>query len=223
MKGLSFTAPRMRAWLEGRKTLTRRLMNPQPDHCHRDILNGEPYSVDDFCRLFPQIGDKEIKPTYRPGETVYIKETWVECDIKANDDDSESVFIVYKATNDMRPDGVSCENFGSGRWVMRPEGEIEKFRRNIERMEVLGTKWRSPRFMPEWAARSHALIVSVRPERVQEINEIDAFMEGFRFSKDCRRDAQLTDQFREVWESLHPGSWEKNEWCWVYTLKKLDK
>jgi len=27
-------------------------------------------------------------------------------------------------------------------------------------------------------------------------------------------------EFRALWESLHPGSWEKNEWCWRIVLNK---
>ena len=200
MKGLSFTAPMVKAWLSGNKSVTRRLMKPQPDHCHRDILKGKPYSVDDFCRLFPQIGDKEIKPPYRPGETVYIKETWME--VEFPDGQEMKKEIVYKATD----------------WKGWLEYEVDPLPR-----------WKSPRYMPEWASRSHALIVSVRPERVQEISGFEAVLEGFgkgipEFEllhyggyKKARK------EFIETWESLHPGSWEKNEWCWRIELNKEDE
>ncbi len=69
--------------------------------------------------------------------------------------------------------------------------------------------------MPEWAARSHALIVSVRPERIQEITFQDLEREGFSGELNA-----ASSEFIGIWESLHPGSWERNDWVWRIELEK---
>ncbi len=186
MKGLLFSEPMVKAWMEGRKTVTRRLMNPQPDHCHK-----WPGKV-----LEPQFGEKEIKPRYLPGETVYIQETWAQFGLKNQSLRGKVNVIEYAA--DM---GIERFPIG-GNYTPRKED----------------FKWRSSRFMPEWASRSHALIISVRPERVQEITDDDALMEGF---VDIRYAEKESIPFRELWKSLHPGSWERNDFVFRYELKKV--
>jgi len=166
MKGISFSEPMVRAWMEERKMVTRRLMKPQPDYIDPalDLIWGD---------------GKEIKPPYRPGETVYIKETWC-----------PQMNIFGQANEDRTP------------FYKADSAELPTMH-----------KWRSPRFMPEWAARSHARIVSVRPERVQEITNTEAVKEGFPF--------QPLSNFQCIWESLHKGSWAENSWVWRIELEKL--
>ncbi len=176
MKGLSFSEAIMTSWLEGRKSVTRRLMKPQPF----GVYVGVPF-VDGSGPL-----GKTIKPPYLPGETVYIKETWR---AYAGEDDSEYEHpsVEYKADS---------------------PGKYQDL------------KWKSPRFMPEWASRSHALIISVRPERVQEITDDEAFDEGI---VDIRFAGEERVAFHCLWESLYPGSWERNDWCWRVELEKLSR
>ena len=203
MKGLSFTAPMVKAWLEGRKTVTRRLMKLQPDIIVGDQLQPNVWYAADKGD-FAGDPDRQIKPRYRPGETVYIKETWAQFGLKNQSLRGKVNVIEYAAD-------MGIERFPIG-------GNFTPHKEDF--------KWKSPRFMPEWAARSHALIVSVRPERVQEISGFEAVLEGFgkgipEFEllhyggyKKARK------EFIETWESLHPGSWEKNEWCWRIELNK---
>jgi hypothetical protein len=198
MKGLSFSEPMVKSWMEGRKILARRLISGiDPSFFIRERQSAKSLYL--FTKMSPdeqnhngEIGiysDRWIKPRYLPGETVYIKETWA---TPVDDPDTkEPGLISYPAS----------ELLLKGHW-----------------------KIKSPRFMPEWASRSHALIVSVRPERVREITEEDAVREGVTPSIVGHDLDYLRYRagFQTIWESLHPGSWEKNEWCWVYTLKKLD-
>jgi hypothetical protein len=193
MKGLSFSEPMMKAWLSGQKSITRRLMNPQPtenvgivddtwiEWWKVDRGDGE---SDTDCRI--------LKPRYLPGETVYIKETWFQVQNK----DFTPGMVIYKSDG-WKPSEKGC-----------PVG------------------WKSPRFMPSWAARSHALIVSVRPERVQEITREDAHNEGFwpgqngleSWNGKPYGNAQLA--FQACWESLYPGSWGRNDFVWRIELEK---
>lgn len=204
MKGLSLIEIMMRPWMEGRKSVTRWLMNPQPniasDGCiyypHRDHPKWRRYENDKHFRR--NVAD-DFPPRYCPGEMVYIKETWrLEC--------------IYDEIGE-----VAIEYFdGQIRRVKPPREWID---RQIKRGPA-AYSWRSPMMMPEWASRSHARIGTVGPERVQEITEAEAIMEGFLFAGHGD-DWKRHDSFRVTWDTLHPGSWEANSWIWRCELEKL--
>ena len=206
MKGLSFSEPMVRAWLAGNKTVTRRLIKvpaigisglAAPDDWNRGRADMR---MPTFETWGPQSGNHlflsdtgtvfALKSFYLPGETVYIKETWTVDEIVGHYlDGSESGEISRKI--------------------------YYKSDHTFPAMPAPVIRWKSPRFMPEWAARSHALIVSVRPERVQEITEQEAQKEGFNCPSEFGRLA-----FKTIWESLHLRSWEKNDWVWRIELEK---
>ncbi|MFH1628379.1 MAG: hypothetical protein ABIE47_06610 [Pseudomonadota bacterium] len=210
MKGLSLSEPMVKAWLAGNKRVTRRLMNPQP------ILGLVIEQIDreTYGFFIPgySIPCDTIKPRYLPGEIVYIKETWRETWCSGSPAKGYEVGIEYRAT-------WTGSHDPQGRTVKVPEMHYGY------KITKKGTgAWKSPRFMPEWAARSHALIVSVRPERVQEITEGEAIREGVKADpvmingfppvRYFRRDS-----FRRLWMNLHPGSWERNDWVWRIELE----
>ena len=68
MKGKCFIEPLFHAVVEGRKTMMREVMNPQP----KSIIGTTPYGFDrkgDGCDYY-----SPIKPRYKEGEKVYLKE-----------------------------------------------------------------------------------------------------------------------------------------------------
>ena len=185
MKGLTFSEPLMRAWLEGRKSVIRKLINPQPrepcSHSYQHPTEGWWTFGDNTGRTW--------KSPYLIGETVYIKETWGIH--KAFDGKAVGPGLVYYHADYFTGTGIPGQ-------------------------DVPITKWKSPRFMPEWASRSHALIVSMRPERAQEITREEALLEGKPLdTMNCP-----IMWFRILWDSLHPGSWERNDWGWRIELEK---
>jgi len=92
-------------------------------------------------------------------------------------------------------------------------------------------KWRwqrqylSPIHLPYEAARYFVLIEDVRAERLQEISEEDAWLEGFplytkaehksdylEFAREC---------FGEYWDSLNKDyPWESNPWVFKYEFER---
>ena len=167
----------VKAWMDGRKTVTRRLIgNPRPDcvwcrgfgYEYIEIegeLGMSGYDYRQPCRC--------IKPRYLPGETVYIKETWAKHPTAI---ELGHPIVFYK----QRGDTILPDN-----------------------------RWKSPRFMPEWAARSHALIVSVRPEQLRGMTGIEALLEGF----------ETLDDFMDCWAKLH-GEYDYQAWVWRIELER---
>ena len=136
-----------------------------------------------------------VRCFYRPGETIYIKEAWARGPVL----------------------GAGSEKW-AGREILYRATDVE-----------ISAQWKSPRFMPEWASRSRARIVSVMPERVQEITLADVVKEGINpvvesGQPDCHDGTVgeiIIKRFSDLWESLHPGSWERNDWVFRYELEKL--
>jgi hypothetical protein len=84
-----------------------------------------------------------------------------------------------------------------------------------------GFKWIPSIHMPCWASRITLPLVSVRVERVQDINEKDAWAEGLRRTDFGWSDGNTgydtvtaRDAFRELWDSIY-GTWDANPWVWV--------
>jgi len=76
-------------------------------------------------------------------------------------------------------------------------------------------------------------ITNVRVERVSKISEEDAYAEGVDDDMDSYLTAERYQQggvyieggcpavfaFKDLWEKLYPGSWDRNDWVWVYEFK----
>lgn len=78
--------------------------------------------------------------------------------------------------------------------------------------------WTDARHMPKWAARTWLEVVKDSiAQRIQEISEADIIAEG------CPKEYLLgINWFRPLWQSLYPGSWERNEWIWKHEFKVVE-
>lgn len=148
MKGILFKPDMIQAIREGRKTVTRRVITPQPIDCvtelkrHSEYLDYYiPYTVERKMannNAGYRKDDCGYVPRYQVGETVYVKEAhrFVQGNGKPND-------------------------FG----VVYPEGEIKWWRDNGGQFNYpIIEKRRSPLFMPAWAARTFLKITDVRAD-----------------------------------------------------------
>ena len=200
-----FSGAMVRAILDGRKTVTRRVVKPQPDNSWRvtggygRITTKHPHK-DKFgvfiCRGqhtdFPEV-DIIPCPYGQPGDQLWVRET---CFINGPDKGAE---VIYKA--DPLPN-----------W----EGEEADIR------------WRPSIHMPRWASRIQLEITSVRVERLQDISEQQAMAEGV----DGKESESAKSQgwwmkpiaaFRFLWRSINgPESWQANPWVWVVEFHRID-
>jgi len=209
-----FSAPMVRALLDGRKTQTRRAIKPQPyidergNVCVPNKKGGH--------TMYGQRPDGEPQwdsfkqwrcPYGVPGDLLWVREAWAAQEafdhlspsdigkVWAEEHGEPSCPIRYAA------DG-KCNDWSPEQWQESPLG-----------------KTRVSIHMPRWASRITLRITDVRVERLQEISEGDAEAEGVQHPSLVPILGAFwssRDGFARLWNSINgPGSWDANPWVWV--------
>lgn len=93
---------------------------------------------------------------------------------------------------------------------------------HIPNWKPQGTIWKkkSPLFMPREASRITLIVESVKVERLHDITEEGALMEGLSFRNFAEMDkeplSKPIEQYRKLWKEMHgEASWDLNPWVWV--------
>lgn len=79
-----FNTDMVRAILDGRKTVTRRVVKPQiPNHCPSCLHIHDEFIYDElaenvYCAVCGEPFEPEIRAPYQPGDILYVRETWNE-------------------------------------------------------------------------------------------------------------------------------------------------
>jgi hypothetical protein len=202
-----FSAPMVRAILDGNKTQTRRiaktvtslpegqgftcLRKPKTNIC-LPLVDGQwqwQPAAGDSWRPYPKIA--EYCPYGQPGDRLWVRETWApHADIPRG--------TIYRAD---------------------PGGDYQD---NSD-----GFKWHPSIHMHRWRSRITLEIESIRVERLNAISESDAMDEGAGLLipeheyLDGNPD-QYRRCFQMLWESINgPGSWDANPWVWVLSFNRL--
>lgn len=193
-----FSGPMVRAILDGRKTQTRRVVEPQPeDACFGRNCRVAPYRTG---TEWPFVYYERRGPCWnssvplrcrfgRPGNRLWVRETWFSSTPKTPS-------RVHYAADDL----IRLEDGLFARAVCNPP------------------KWRPSIFMPRWASRITLEIVAVRVERLQDISNEDCFAEGLPADSEKGNRTWYGD----LWESINgKGSWDLNPYVWVIEFKRV--
>ncbi|PWE37932.1 hypothetical protein C9I50_24675 [Pseudomonas prosekii] len=215
-----FSAPMVRAILEGRKTVTRRLVKdwqiPTED---ASVAAGERHRWMAIAQRHPRYGfgvfgateadcAKELEdfapcPYGRRGERLWVREAWAadaQVDAVAPRDLSQGEPIRYPADGAVRQAGCSMITPGKGRPSIH---------------------------MPRWASRILLEITDVRVERLQDISEEQASAEGVSAQavesfRVAGVDRPAGFAFRDLWTSINGDeNWTVNPWVWVVEFKRV--
>ena len=211
MKPILFNAEMVQAILAGRKTKTRRPVGEDRRgewSAVNDCRNHE-YGADVPCYLHREICVDDYSrnimyPKYDVGDTLYVRETWRLVDFEYIDG-IWSASVEYK-------DGTRYARLRFGE-----EGADKK----------LG--WRPSIHMPREAARLFLRVTDVRAEKLQDITEEQATVEGFAPVTDWRTGAVLLSArrlFYMEWDGIYAAKgygWKENPWVFVYTFRQVEK
>lgn len=221
-----FSGPMVRAILEGRKTVTRRVVKEELP-AKTDATKRSPYGFyrDRDTGLFKVLGsvqfvrqtnervaNRGLKAPYEVGDRLWVRETW-------------------------QPHPEAGVRF--------PEGSIPAdavvYAADLTKEEYNDSKpWKPSIYMPRAASRITLEVVGVRAERLKEITNEDALKEGIESDDYLERiefqeiaapveglpTTYLTPrtEFKRIWDSIngkkHP--WDSNPWVWRVEFKVLE-
>lgn len=223
-----FNTDMVRGIMDGRKTVTRRVIKGLPDGTYDVKFNGEEWEA-----LFGTVGKgacfdfyKELKLPCQTGDILYVRETWQEC--CRNTIHSQIVHNKYCFKASVDNPIYGC--------IDRECGQI--------------CNWKPSIHMPKEAARIWLKVTDVRVERLQEMSDDDCVKEGIRaWTKDgklykyfpadkegdypncawseCPRTPK--EAMEKIWNStikksdLNRYGWEANPWVWVVEFERCEK
>lgn len=238
-----FNDEMVRATLDGRKTMTRRPMKPQP-------IDGWEWIEDTSPSWFePTVirrGEEEPgSPIYgvsseqtswpspfgQPGDTLWIRESWRVYSWH----EGEPIRVQFRdgsIITCLSFDDCDCDEADYLDWeermLIQSSEDCEKAGMVIVgdcfewpgAKEDLATRWRPNIHMPRWAAGHFAEVVRVWVERLGDISEDDAKAEGVlpRSPSENTYRAHYVD----IMDAIYPGIAEENRWLWVCEFKRLE-
>lgn len=205
MKQILFNTEMVRAILDGRKSVTRRVvkgindtarfleLSENPSIIAVDKRGHEyPKEVEGLYADFVQDGNPDfpvVKAPYRPGDVLYVREAWQ-------------------------------QNYDGG-YAYRAGHKFEK-----------DSGWRPSIHMPSEAARIFLRVTDVRVERLQEITESEALKEGAEreyIDADVNISLSAKNVFSDIWDNtMNPENrdiyrWDANPWVWVIEFERISK
>lgn len=231
-RGILFSAPMVRAILDGRKTVTRRIVKPQPSSHHWQALPAytgdyrhEGDNLWHFAHRIPQNPhwdcDRQVRCPYgQPGDRLWARETWAD----------------LTDTHGRRWEKFNAK---TGRYE-RGVDPFAWYKADGEQPDTGGgngqlAPWRPSIHMPRWASRITLEVTGVRVERLMDITEDQARAEGcqaidgFHWHSAEEKAAGIPmhahtarDAFEALWESIHGvGSTDANPWVWAVEFKRI--
>jgi hypothetical protein len=230
-----FSAPMVRAILEGRKTQTRRIMKappiavkPHASDVNLYMDNGQPITEWYWFDLKTSALLEIIRPRRREKPT--------------------------KAKLQRAEQFLSAHHPAGGWWAIDEVAAMCPYGQPGDRLWVRETwkphpdpvnnspiiykatdggcwpdlPWRPSIHMPRWASRITLEIADIRVERLHDISVADCIAEGAAGGHGAIPGyAYATtplEHYRHIWGSINgPGSWAVNPWVWVLEFKMIDK
>jgi hypothetical protein len=213
IKPILFNTEMVRAILDGRKTCTRRLVKPQPDGKHTFPLgfvtdSTEKKEVGCFGFGIDECGGsiKYIKPPYQPGDTMYVRETWMDY----------AGLTMYKADCDIyRLDSLNFAGFGWKPSIHMPKEAARIWLKvtdvRVERLQDITPK-------------------GAESEGVGNLFYDDIGYGEKNYGTEVDPEYGITkEQFAWLWESTIKKSdldcygWDANPWVWVIEFERCEK
>ena len=231
MKPILFNTEMVKAILDGRKTVTRRIADINTEITCNDGTANHDFVLDNFAGGTPTgfvcrkcgfgvapphsrvpCGSSLFRPRYWPGDILYVRETWTELYYVDPDGYTHFDQSTYYYAADGTPD------------IMLVDGD--GFELDDQRI-----KWKPSIHMPKEAARIFLRVKSVRIERLQAITADECPMEGVPLFSGLAgdREKHYKTAFSKLWDStikpadLPACGWNANPWVWIIRFERCEK
>lgn len=236
-KPILFNTEMVKAILEGRKTVTRRVCKDGNDYTVPDMgfydADKRTYAVHNYADAehTDKLSIAERKCPICPGDILYVRETWG-C---YQETWADASYFLYRADY---PEGATTYLYSDGEHVCDLP------------------KWKPSIHMPKEAARIFLKVTDVRVERLQDITEEQALAEGVPddwpmnevycpkchgkglvgtvgpslgfMEVDCRYCEKATNRFSNLWnstikrEDIETYGWDANPFVWVIEFERIE-
>lgn len=200
MKPIFFNTEMVKALLDGRKTVTRRLIKPA---LPSNIIRVD--DVDPLEYMYFQTSDRILdgwnhrKCQYEPGLILYVRESWA---------------IPYGCEYRYRAD-------------YKEHDIVEADRGDVSSSANL-IRWHPSIHMPREAARIFLRVTNVSAERLQDITT-EGLVKDFNLCLDAVDAVGKDILAREVWNKTINKKdrdlygWDANPWVWVIAFERISK
>lgn len=211
-----FNGEMIKALAEGRKTVTRRVMKPQPtdsgrgymqwpSDVHQTMINIDRLNAGGFWDGIAS----EVCPLSSVGDLLWVRETWGVVSHSFNEDGNMVEWTLDRPALPVR-DLKYGKGYHTGSVIYRADGEM----RWCNDFEEEISAWKPSIHMPRWASRFTLKVTDVRIERVKEITPQGAKDEGFN---------DWTG-FAFTWSSIYLDrglGWDDNPYVWVIEFELI--
>lgn len=201
-----FSAPMVRAILEGRKTQTRRVVKPQPSAGVR----ASPFVT---SGLEDGHGRELRCPYGQPGDRLWVRERF--------------------AVDTKGADALVGQHYETP-WYYADADEYGLLGHDgLGPIYVEALRWRPSIHMHRDQSRITLEVTGVRVDRLQDISDEDAAAEGIDYQpnggelyRPWRGHERWWERprpaFRDLWDHINgPESWGANPWVWVVEFKRV--
>lgn len=205
LKPILFSTPMVQAILDGRKTMTRRVIKNKGKNRINENGSYSYVNKKDNTRTggnggnIPRIMIDILSP-YQAGDILWVRETWGS-QLRTRYGGS-GYFTVYRADH-------------------KEDLYHEDYPKDMKGSKV---KWKPSIFMPKKACRIFLRVTNVRVEKLRDISYGDILKEGFNPSDLINPVQDAQNWWITLWNSINgKGAWEANPYVFVYTFQRIGK
>lgn len=192
-KPILFSTPMVYAILDGRKTMTRRVVKPQP----QKVLENTIWFDGNSGKWKPW-----VTPYGRIGDILWVRETWQETTWMSKDD--ENYGYIYKASENGKDWEENTEN-----WKWKPSIFMPR--------EACRIKLRITDIRIERLNR-----ISEKDAKAEGVEPLENGYKQYIKTRLDKVTGYASYSFMTLWESINGnGSWEKNPYVWVIVFERV--
>lgn len=200
-----FSAPMVRAILDGRKTVTRRIVKPMRDPDFECQLAS--------CEIAGEVngGTCRIRCPYgQPGDQLWVRETWSRAKLFASNE------LFYRADGEHQAGRQLSLSYHEREKRWRSPIHMPRWASRIT-LEITGVRVERLQEISEEDAIAEGVFKKVGTSPVGDVVETHDGGDLIYVSKGLARNA-----YHELWESINgPGSWDLNPYVWVIEFKRV--